>query len=83
MSSEALNKYLEDRILPELGDNPFSVVYVHTGSENFSGASTLRAIYEAFPINVKDQVDAVYFLHPGLQTRLFLATFGRLLPSAG
>jgi hypothetical protein len=86
VSSEALNKYLENRIFPEIGESSFSVVYLHTGvqgSENFSGASILRAIYEAFPNNVKDQLEAVYFVHPGLQTRLFLATFGRLIFNAG
>ncbi|KAF3446852.1 hypothetical protein FNV43_RR12032 [Rhamnella rubrinervis] len=86
VSSEGLNKYLENRVVPEIGESPFSVLYVHTGvqgSENFSGASILRAIYEAFPVNVKDQLEAVYFVHPGLQTRLYLATIGRLVFRAG
>ncbi|XP_010266934.1 PREDICTED: protein GDAP2 homolog [Nelumbo nucifera] len=86
VSAEVLNKYLEEKIFPQLGERPFSVVYVHTNvqrSENFPGISTLRSIYEALPINVKENLEAVYFVHPGLQSRLFLATFGRFLFSGG
>ncbi|KAK9270376.1 hypothetical protein L1049_025955 [Liquidambar formosana] len=86
VSSEVLKKYLAEKVLPLLEGRPFSVLYVHTGvqrSENFPGISTLRSIYEALPINVKDHLEAVYFLHPGLQARLFLATFGRFLFSGG
>ncbi|GLT31308.1 hypothetical protein SLA2020_060520 [Shorea laevis] len=86
VSSEALKKYLEEKIYPKIGERPFSVVYVHTGvqrCENFPGISPLRSIYEAIPINVKENLEAVYFLHPGVQSRLFLATFGRLLFSGG
>ncbi|XVF62255.1 hypothetical protein PTKIN_Ptkin08bG0202800 [Pterospermum kingtungense] len=85
-SVDVLKKYLEEYIFPRLGKKPFSVLYVHTGvqrSENFPGISALRSIYDAIPINVKDNLQAVYFVHPGLQSRLFLATFGRLLFSGG
>lgn len=86
VSVDVLRKYLEQRIFPKLGKKPFSVLYVHTGvqrSENFPGISALRSIYEAIPVNVKENLEAVYFVHPGLQARLFLATFGRLLFSGG
>ncbi|XWS42203.1 hypothetical protein CRYUN_Cryun17cG0148000 [Craigia yunnanensis] len=86
LSVDVLKKYLDEYIFPRLGKKPFSVLYVHTGvqrSENFPGISALRSIYEAIPINVKDNLQAVYFVHPGLQARLFLATFGRLLFSGG
>ncbi|XP_022741713.1 ganglioside-induced differentiation-associated protein 2-like [Durio zibethinus] len=86
LSVDVLNKYLDEYIFPRLGKKPFSVLYVHTGvqrSENFPGISALRSIYEAIPINVKDNLQAVYFMHPGLQARLFLATFGRLVFSGG
>ncbi|OMO83448.1 hypothetical protein COLO4_22510 [Corchorus olitorius] len=86
LSVDVLNKYLEEHIFPRLGKKRFSVVYVHTGvqrSENFPGISALRSIYDAIPTNVKDNLQAVYFVHPGLQARLFLATFGRLLFSGG
>ncbi|KAI3431980.1 CRAL-TRIO domain-containing protein [Psidium guajava] len=86
VSVEALTKYLEERILPGLEGRKFAVVYVHTGvrrSENCPGISALRSIYEAFPVSVKRNLEAVYFVHPGLQARLFLATFGRLLFAGG
>lgn len=86
MSSEALSKYLEDTVLPKLGEKPFSVVYIHTDvqrSENFPGISTLRSIYDSIPADVKDHLEAVYFVHPGIQARLFLATFGRFIFSGG
>ncbi|PON93984.1 CRAL-TRIO lipid binding domain containing protein [Trema orientale] len=86
VSSEALKKYLENRVFPKLDEKPFSVVYIHTDvqrSENFPGISTFRSIYEAIPAHVKDHIEAVYFVHPGIQARLFLATFGRFLFSGG
>ncbi|KAJ4963330.1 hypothetical protein NE237_023269 [Protea cynaroides] len=86
VSVEGLKKFLEENIFPQLEGRTFSVVYVHTNvqrSENFPGISTLRSIYEAIPINVKENLEAVYFVHPGLQSRLFLATFGRFLFSGG
>ncbi|XP_065880258.1 uncharacterized protein [Euphorbia lathyris] len=86
ISCEVLNKYLKEKFFPKLEGGPFSIVYVHTDvqrSENFPGISSLRSIYEAIPINVKNNLEAVYFLHPGLQSRLFLAIFGRLLFSGG
>ncbi|XP_062097214.1 uncharacterized protein LOC133803260 [Humulus lupulus] len=87
VSSDALNKYLEDRVFPNLDDEkPFSMVYIHTDvnrTENFPGISTLRSIYEAIPAKVKDNLESVYFVHPGIQSRLFLATFGRFLFSGG
>lgn len=86
VSSEGLKKYLEEKIFPVLGERPFCVVYVHTNvqrSENFPGISTLRSIYEAVPVSIKENLEAVYFVHPGLQARLFLATFGRFLFSSG
>ncbi|RVX16591.1 Protein GDAP2-like [Vitis vinifera] len=86
LSVDVVKKYLEDKIFPKLGKKQFSVLYVHTDverSENFPGISALRSIYEAIPVNVKENLEAVYFVHPGLQSRLFLATFGRLLLGGG
>ncbi|KAK9036925.1 hypothetical protein V6N11_021848 [Hibiscus sabdariffa] len=68
------------------GEKPFSVVYVHTDvqrSENFPGFSLLRSIYDAIPMNIKNNLKSVYFLHPDLQAMLFLATFGRLFFNGG
>ncbi|CAA6663252.1 unnamed protein product [Spirodela intermedia] len=67
--------------LPELlgkkgKGGPFVIVYVHTyvqRLENFPGPLAGRP----------DNLEAVFFVHPGLQSRLFFATFGRFLFSAG
>ncbi|KAK8652791.1 hypothetical protein V6N13_126816 [Hibiscus sabdariffa] len=86
VSSGILKKYLEENIYSKLGEKPFSVVYVHTDvqrSENFPGFSLLRSIYDAIPMNVKNNLKSVYFLHPDLQAMLFLATFGRLFFNGG
>ncbi|KAI0500897.1 hypothetical protein KFK09_019115 [Dendrobium nobile] len=83
---EALKNYLEKKIFPEIGKAPFCVLYVHTSvnrQDNFPGVSFLRSIYESLPAAVRDGMEAVYFVHPGLQARLFFATFGRFLFSAG
>lgn len=86
LSVDVVNKHLEEKVYPRLGKKAFSVVYVHTGvqrCENFPGISALRSIYEGIPVDVKENLQAVYFVHPDLQARLFLATFGRLLFSGG
>lgn len=86
MSVESLKKYMEDEIYPKLDGRPFSVVYVHTAvsrGENFPGISALKSIYDAIPAKLRDNLDTFYFLHPGIQSRLFLATFGRLLFGGG
>ncbi|KMZ68195.1 Cellular retinaldehyde-binding/triple function, C-terminal [Zostera marina] len=91
VKEEDLRKYLEMRIFPKLvtdeGDVvPFCLVYVHTRvqkSENFLGFSSLRSIYEELPTSFREKLESVYFVHPGLQSRLFLATVGRFLFSSG
>ncbi|GFP98249.1 protein gdap2 homolog [Phtheirospermum japonicum] len=86
VSVDTLKKYLEDEIFPSLEERPFSVVYVNTDvnrCDNFAGISALRSIYDAVPVKVRDNLETFYFLHPGLQSRLFLATFGRVLFSSG
>lgn len=86
LSVEVVNKYLAEKVFPELEERPFAVVYVHTDvekSENFPGVSGLRSFYDAIPVKVRENLEAVYFLHPGLQARLFLATFGRFIFSGG
>lgn len=83
---EAVNKYLQEKIYPSLEQRQFSIVYLHTGvnrAENFPGIAALRSICDAMPENVKNHLNAVYFLHPSLQSRLFLALFGRLIFTGG
>ncbi|URD99289.1 family member [Musa troglodytarum] len=83
---EVLRSFLERRVFSELAGAPFVVVYMHAlvqRSDNFPGVTALRSVYEALPAAVRDGLRAVYFVHPGLQARLFFATFGRFLFSAG
>ncbi|XP_073047172.1 uncharacterized protein [Primulina eburnea] len=79
---EALKKFLEAEIFPSLSGGRFSVVYVHSGvnrRENSPGILAMKSVFDAVPAEVGQNVEAVYFLHPSLQCRLLLATFGRLL----
>lgn len=85
VSTQAVNLYLKDKIFPFLKDGPFTLVYIHTDvhwTENFPGISNLKAIYEFIPTTIKNNLKAVYFVHPGLQARLFFATVGRLILGA-
>ncbi|KAK1440539.1 hypothetical protein QVD17_06368 [Tagetes erecta] len=85
LSLDLLKKYLEVKIFPKLL-RPFVVVYIHTDvqkSDNFPGISVLRSVYDAIPATVKEHLEAVYFVHPDLQSRIFLATFGRFIFSGG
>ncbi|XP_022145479.1 ganglioside-induced differentiation-associated protein 2-like [Momordica charantia] len=81
VSLDVLKKNLQEKILPRLKNKPFAILYFHTGvqrSQNFPGIAALRSIYEAIPAAVKANLEAVYFVHPDLQARLFLATLGRI-----
>jgi len=83
---EALRAYLRERVLPAIGDREFVVVYMHSRVDrggNFPGVEAIRGAYESLPAAAKDRLRAVYFVHPALQSRLFLATFGRFLFSSG
>ncbi|KAL5212460.1 hypothetical protein ABZP36_023307 [Zizania latifolia] len=85
-AEEALRGYVRGRVLPEIGEREFVVVYVHSlvdRGENFPGVGAIRAAYESLPAAAKERLRAVYFVHPGLQARLFFATFGRFLFSSG
>ncbi|PWA51154.1 CRAL-TRIO domain-containing protein [Artemisia annua] len=86
LSVDVLNKYLEKRVFPKLEERRFAIVYIHTDvckSENFPGISALRSVYDAIPISVKQNLDTVYFVHPDLQSKIFLATFGRFMFAGG
>ncbi|CAN1782056.1 Ganglioside-induced differentiation-associated protein 2 [Linum perenne] len=86
VSYEAVKQHLEESVIAKLGEKPFSVVYFHAGvqrSENFPGVSALRMLYDAVPEAVKNNLQAVYFIHPGIQARLFFATVGRFIFTGG
>ena len=85
-AEEALRSYLRERVLPEIGDREFVVVYMHSRVDrgrNFPGVGAIRGAYESLPAEAKERLRAVYFVHPALQSRLFFATFGRFLFSSG
>ncbi|CAM0944682.1 unnamed protein product [Alopecurus aequalis] len=85
-AEKALKVYLRERVLPEVGEREFVVVYMHSlvdRGDNFPGLGAIRAAYESLPAAAKERLRAVYFVHPGLQARFFFATFGRFLFSSG
>lgn len=86
VSGQRLQKYVYDKISNEIPEGPYCLVYIHTSvqrSENCPGVSTLWLIYEELPSAFKERLQVVYFIHPGLQSRLFFATLGRFFLSAG
>ncbi|XP_019172268.1 PREDICTED: ganglioside-induced differentiation-associated protein 2-like [Ipomoea nil] len=86
VSVEVVNKFLREKIFPDLENRPFAVLYFHTDvekNENFLGISALRSLYDSIPAAVRQNLEAVYFVHPGLQSRLYLATFGRIMFTGG
>ncbi|KAM0865656.1 hypothetical protein ACQ4PT_043126 [Festuca glaucescens] len=85
-AEEALRAHLQNRIFPEVGEREFVVVYLHSlvdRSDNSPGLGAVRAAYESLPAVARERLRAVYFVHPGLQARLFFATVGRFLFSSG
>nr|XP_043608863.1 ganglioside-induced differentiation-associated protein 2-like [Erigeron canadensis] len=86
LSVDVLNEYLEKKVFPKLEERPFVVVYIHTDvhkNDNFPGVSFLKTVYDCIPMNVKQNLEAVYFVHPDLQSKLFLPTFGRFIFTGG
>ncbi|KAH0682429.1 hypothetical protein KY290_020995 [Solanum tuberosum] len=86
ISAERLKKYVFNKICTELPEGPFCIVYMHSTvqkEDNNPGLTILRWIYEELPTDHKDRLQAVYFVHPGLRSRLVLATLGRFFLSGG
>ncbi|KAM3280694.1 protein GDAP2 [Capsicum chacoense] len=86
ISAEQLKKYVFNKICTELPEGPFCIVYMHSTvqtEDNNPGLTILRWIYEELPSDHKDRLQAVYFVHPGLRSRLVLATLGRFFLSGG
>ncbi|KAF8396226.1 hypothetical protein HHK36_017840 [Tetracentron sinense] len=86
VSGERLKKYIFHKIFSELQEGPFCIVYMHSTvqkEENCPGLTILRWIYEELPSDFKDRLCAVYFVHPGLRSRLVFATLGRFFLSGG
>ncbi|KAL8467563.1 hypothetical protein ACS0TY_030983 [Phlomoides rotata] len=86
ISGERLKKYVFHKILTQMPEGPFCIVYMHTTvqkEDNSPGLTILRWIYEELPNDYKDRLQVVYFIHPGLRSRLLFATLGRFLLSGG
>lgn len=70
----------------DLAEGPFSILYMHSkvqSGDNNPGMSVLRWIYEELPSDAKERLKVVYFLHPGIYSRLAMATLGRWFLSGG
>ncbi|XP_027068523.2 uncharacterized protein [Coffea arabica] len=86
ISGERLKKYVFHKIATELPEGPYCIVYMHTtvqSDDNSPGLTILRWIYEELPSDHKDRLQVVYFIHPGLWSRLVFATLGRFFLSGG
>ncbi|CAJ1914525.1 unnamed protein product [Sphenostylis stenocarpa] len=86
VSAERLKRYVSHKICSELQDESFCIVYMHTTvqkEDNSPGLTILRWIYEELPTDFKDRLKTVYFIHPGLRSRLVMATVGRFFLSGG
>ncbi|KAJ7568927.1 hypothetical protein O6H91_01G053500 [Diphasiastrum complanatum] len=74
-----LKRYIHWKLLKDVKEEPFVIVYFHTlveRRENSPGIYSLRHIYETLPLEHKQRLQAVYFIHPGLRSRLLLGIFG-------
>lgn len=86
VSGERLRKYVFHKICSDLPEGPFCIVYMHSTvqkEDNSPGISILRWIYEDLPTEIKERLQIVYFVHPGIRSRLVFATLGRLFLSGG
>jgi hypothetical protein len=86
IDGERLKKYVFYKLRTELPVGPFCILYMHStvqSDDNNPGMSILRTIYEELPPEYKERLQVFYFLHPGLRSRLAIATLGRLFLSGG
>ncbi|GLJ11765.1 hypothetical protein SUGI_0176410 [Cryptomeria japonica] len=86
ISGERLKRYVYQKIFNSVSEGPFCILYIHTSvrrEENSPGVSMLRWIYEELPSDYKERLQVVYFLHPGIRSRMLLATLGRYFLSGG
>ncbi|XP_010273238.1 PREDICTED: ganglioside-induced differentiation-associated protein 2 [Nelumbo nucifera] len=86
VSGERLKKYIFHKIFTELPEGPFCIVYMHSAvqkEDNYPGLTILRWIYEELSTVYKERLRIVYFLHPGIRSRLVFATLGRFFLSGG
>ncbi|KAG6546006.1 hypothetical protein Mapa_012669 [Marchantia paleacea] len=83
---ERLKIYITNKLANEIKDDKFSIVYFHSKvdrAENSPGMLYMRQIYESLSQALRQQLAAIYVVHPGLKSRLLLATVGRFFLSEG
>ncbi|KAG8053959.1 hypothetical protein GUJ93_ZPchr0001g29307 [Zizania palustris] len=86
IGGERLKRYVLHKLRTELPEGPFCILYLHStvqSDDNNPGMSILRRVYEDLPPEYKGRLEILYFLHPGLRSRLAIATLGRLFLSGG
>lgn len=86
IDGDRLQAYMLHKLHQELQDGPIVILYFHTcvqSGDNSPGILTLRRIYESLPQPLKLRLEAVYIVHPGIRSRLLLATLGRFFLSEG
>ena len=86
VSGERLKRYIFHKICSELPEGPFCIVYMHSTvqkEDNSPGVTILRWIYEELSSEIKDRLQVIYFIHPGLRSRLVFAILGRFFLSGG
>lgn len=86
IEGDRLKKYVFHKLRTELPEGPFCILYIHStvqSDNNNPGMSILRTIYEELPPEYKERLQVFYFVHPGLRSRLAIATLGRLFLSGG
>ncbi|KAL2652455.1 hypothetical protein R1flu_020583 [Riccia fluitans] len=86
ITRERLKVYITNKLTGEVKDSACCIVYFHSRvdrGENSPGMLYMRQIYEDLPLALRQQLGAIYVVHPGLKSRLILATFGRFFLSEG
>lgn len=86
VNGERLKQFVARKLTNEMGAEEFCIVYFHATvdrGENSPGMLTLRRIYEDLPQELRQKLGAIYVVHPGLRSRLVLATLGRFFLSEG
>ncbi|KAI5069290.1 hypothetical protein GOP47_0015591 [Adiantum capillus-veneris] len=79
-----LKEFIQHKIFKEIPTEQFCVVYFHSKvsrKDNNPGVFNLRWFYETLPTDVRQRLEVVYFVHPGLLARTLLGTLGRFFLS--
>ncbi|MCO5605851.1 hypothetical protein L7F22_060035 [Adiantum nelumboides] len=82
-----LKDFINHKVIKEIpSDEQFCIIYFHTKvsrKDNNPGVINLRSFYETLPMDVRQRLQVVYFVHPGLLARTLLGILGRFFLSDG